>query len=456
MSVMTSRNPARMHIFDAAMADEVLAYVRDRISLSEAPLDYPGVHEDVLAALEGLITEDGMGVHEVLTRYDMVLSRTVISADSPRFLSFIPAAPSKAALLFDTVVSAASLQGVSWLEAAGAIAAENQVLRWIADAAGMPASAGGVFVQGGSAGNLSALAVARDEGRRKLGDPRARVRMAVSSDAHSSIRNSLRLLDVDTFEVPVSDHRLTGDALRAALAADATPHTVVGVAATCGTTNAGIIDDLAGLASVCAENNMWLHVDGAYGGAGLFSNARALYAGIEHADSFIVDPHKWLFAPFDSCALVYREPERARRVHTQDAAYLDVIHQSEGWNPGDYAHQLTRRARGLPLWFSLCVHGTAAYADAIQASIDLAAQVADELRASDDFTLVREPGLSVVLWRRIGWQARDYQALQQRLLDSQTAFVTPTVWEGETVGRFAFVHPGTTIEMVREVFAACR
>ena len=453
---MTDRDPAQMHTWDAAVADEVLAYVRDRLAMPEAPLDFPGDHGDVMAALDGLLNPAGSGVTEVMRRYDEVLSRTVISADSPRFFSFIPAAPTKAALLFDTVVSAASLQGVSWLEASGAIAAENQVLRWLADAAGMPAGTGGVFVQGGSAGNLSALAVARDEGRRRLGDPRARVRVAVSSDAHSSIRNSLRLLDMDPFEVPADDHRLTGEALAAALAADPQPQTVVAVAATAGTTNAGIIDDLAGIAAAAKQRNMWFHVDGAYGGAGLLSDQRERFAGIEFCDSFIVDPHKWLFAPFDSCALLYATPAIARRTHTQDAGYLDVIHQGEGWNPGDYAHQLTRRARGLPLWFSLCVHGTDAYRDAVQASIDLTAQVAAEIDSSDHMDMVREPSLSILLWRRIGWQPADYQRLQQRLLDAQTAFVTPTVWEGQTVGRFAFIHPATTMDMVREVIDACR
>ena len=116
---------------------------------------------------------------------------------------------------------------------------------------------------------------------------------------------------------------------------------------------------------MAAERGLWFHVDGAYGGAGLFApSVRAAYAGIEHADSFVVDPHKWLFAPFDCAALLYRDPSLARSVHKQDAGYLDVIHEAPAeWNPTDYAYHLTRRARGLPLWFSLCVHGVRAYSD---------------------------------------------------------------------------------------------
>jgi glutamate/tyrosine decarboxylase-like PLP-dependent enzyme len=379
----------------------------------------------------------------------------VISCDSPRFLAFIPAAPTKAALLFDMVVSCASLQGISWLEAAGAIAAENQVLRFIADLAGMPASAGGCFVTGGSAGNLSALVVARDTARHRLGlGAYDRIRIAVSDQAHSSINNTLRIIGVEPLVVPTTDHRLTGADLRAALARDADGAPVIGVVATAGTTNAGIVDDLSGIAQAAREHDLWFHVDGAYGGAGLFApSVRAKFAGIEDADSFVIDPHKWLFAPFDCAAVLYRQPRMAKAVHTQDASYLDVIHTDapEEWNPTDYAYHLTRRARGLPLWFSLAVHGSDAYRDAIEAALTTTRQAADLIRGHPDLELVREPELSVVLFRRKGWRPEDYHEWCVRLLAGQVAFVTPTSWQGETVARFAFLHPETTTAMIEEI-----
>ncbi|HTX27001.1 MAG TPA: pyridoxal-dependent decarboxylase [Streptosporangiaceae bacterium] len=448
-----------MHSVDAtteAMIRSVLAYAENRLRLDPVPLD-KGLRDpaELDVALRGLPAAEPHDPDQVLGVYASVIAPAVISADSPRFLGFIPAAPTKASLLFDMLVSCASIQGISWLEAAGAIDAENRVLRLIAERAGMPPQAGGCFVSGGSAGNLSALVVAREVAKRKAGPAAAgrRWRVAVSEDAHSSIVNALRICEMDALVVPAADHRLTGAGLRAAIEADGDPASLAAIVATSGTTNAGIIDDLAGAAAVAREYTLWFHVDGAYGGAGLFApSVRAAYDGIEHADSFIVDPHKWLFAPFDCAALLYRNPSVARSVHKQDASYLDVIHDTPGeWNPTDYAFHLTRRARGLPLWFSLSVYGVDAYSEAIEAAIDLARQAAAEIQARDDLELIREPDLGVVLFRRRGWDHARYTRWADQLLQDQVAFIPPSAWEGETVARFAFLHPHTSMDLVREI-----
>jgi aromatic-L-amino-acid decarboxylase len=446
-----------MHSVDPTtemMIRSVLAYAENRLRLDPVPLDAGSRDPAELdVALAGLLGDEGHNPDQVLGVYTSMLAPAVISADSPRFLGFIPAAPTKASLLFDMLISCASIQGISWLEAAGAIHAENQVLRLLADRVGLPDGAGGCFVSGGSAANLSALAVAREVAKRKSAVPARRWRAIVGSDAHSSVSNTLRLLEMDALVVPTADHRLTGDAVIATIAADGDPESLAAVVATAGTTNAGIIDDLAGLAQVADAYGLWFHVDGAYGGAGLFApSVRAAYEGIERADSFVVDPHKWLFAPYDCAALLYREPALARSVHKQDAGYLDVIHEQPAeWNPTDYAYHLTRRARGLPLWFSLCVHGVDAYSAAIESAISMAQQAAAEIVARDYLELVREPDLSIVLFRRIGWQADDYAAWADKLLADQVAFAPPTLWDGETVARLAFLHPETSMELVKEI-----
>ena len=438
------------------MVRSVLAYAENRLRMDPVPLDQgTQAAADLYKVLNGVIRDRSRAPDEVLGIYSSVIAPSIISADSPRFLGFIPAAPTKASLLFDMLISCASIQGISWLEASGAIAAENTVLRVIADEAGLPSSAGGCFVSGGSAGNLSALAVARETAKRRLGDEAAgrRLRVVVGLDAHSSIVNTLRLLEMDALVVETSDHRLTADAVNVALDAEPEVSDFAAIVCTSGTTNAGIIDDLAGVGEIARQHDWWFHVDGAYGGSGIFARSlRDKYAGIEQADSFILDPHKWLFTPFDCCALIYRQPDLARAVHTQDASYLDVIHVSEGeWNPTDYAHHLTRRARGLPLWFSMAVYGLDAYREAIEIAVRLARDTADLIKTTPHLELIREPDLGVVLFRRVGWEPADYNKWAQALHDEEIAFVPPTKWEGETVGRFAFLHPETSMVLVKEI-----
>src|SRR3954471_22994430 len=204
-----------MHAIDQSaeqMVRSVLAYAENRLRLDPVPLDQGTLTAAQLSdRLDGVIGQQGRGVDEVLGVYASVIAPSIISADSPRFLGFIPAAPSKASLLFDMLVSCASIQGISWLEASGAIAAENTVLRLIADEAGLPAGAGGCFVSGGSAGNLSCLAVARETAKKKLGADGTgrRLRVIVGTGAHSSIVNPLRVLEMDARVVETPDHRMT-------------------------------------------------------------------------------------------------------------------------------------------------------------------------------------------------------------------------------------------------------
>ena len=171
---------------------------------------------------------------------------------------------------------------------------------------------------------------------------------------------------------------------------------------------------------------------------------RSRYAGVERCDSFIVDPHKWLFAPFDCCALIYRDPQQGRAAHTQKAGYLDVLTDAAEFNPSDYSVGLTRRARGLPFWFSLATHGTDAYTEAIERTLEVTRYAAAEIGRRDYLELLREPDTSVVVFRRVGWTPQQYQRWSDRLLLANFAFVVPTSHEGETVTRFAIVNPNTT------------
>ncbi|HEY3631602.1 MAG TPA: aminotransferase class V-fold PLP-dependent enzyme, partial [Jatrophihabitantaceae bacterium] len=308
-----------------ALAD----YCLDRLAMN-APLDRPLTPEalDVLAG--DTITEHGIGGAEALRLWADVLAPACLSVDHPRYLSFIPSAPTKAASAFDMLVGASSVYPGSWLEGSGAVYAENQALRWLADLAGLPPEAGGVFVQGGTIGNLSALVAAREAALERRRERPARWAVCVTEETHSSVKHALRVvMDVDIVEVPGDERgRMTGAALRTVVDGlpDRVQDGIFAVVATAGTTNVGVVDDIAGIGAVAREHGWWLHVDGAYGGAGLAApSVRPLFDGIELADSFIVDPHKWLFAPFDSCALIYRDPRQGRAAHTQHAGYLDPV-----------------------------------------------------------------------------------------------------------------------------------
>jgi L-2,4-diaminobutyrate decarboxylase len=442
-----------MHLFEAsdrALAREVFDYVEDRLGESPA-LNAPASAEELQRLTGETVSADGLGAVEAFRIFREVVAPACINTAHPRFLSFIPHAPTTASTLFDLALSASNIFGDWWIEGAGAIHAENQALRWITDLLEWPEEAGGVFVSGGTAGNLSGLAVGRDARRRRGAGSRGREAVAITAGAHPSLRLAARVLDLEVLEVRGDDRgRMLGSALREAL--DGSDLAPCVVAATAGTTNLGAIDDLEGIAEVCEERDLWLHVDGAYGGAAVAApSVRARFGGIERADSFVVDPHKWLFAPVDCAALVYRDPTHAKTAFAQHAEYIDAAPGRSEWNPSDYAVHLSRRARGLPFWFSLATHGSRAYVDAIEYGLALAREAAELIRGSPHLELAFEPELSVVAFRRNGWQPADSQDWSDRMLAQGQTLTAPTSWKGEGLLRFCFVNPTTTIEDVRGI-----
>lgn len=443
-----------------SIVDLVLDYSRRRILSSDTPLDKPFTATELRRLAGPTIGEDGLGAARALSIFEHILAPSCITTDHAQYLSFIPSAPTKAATAFDLVVSASALYGGSWLEGAGAVHAENEVLAWLAHEFGLPATSGGVFVQGGTLGNLSALVAAREAARTRAaeaGRPQPeRWKIVGSTEAHSSIASAARVMDVDIVLVPAgADGVLRGAAVAEALAEHGDAAFVV--VATGGSTNFGIVDDIASIAALKSTHDFWLHVDGAYGLAAMLSPLRRhVFEGVSEADSVIVDPHKWLFAPFDACALIYRDPETGRRAHTQHAEYLDTLTQTSDWSPSDYAAHLTRRARGMPLWFSLASYGAGAYRDAISAAILLADRIADEIERRPWLTLVRRPQLGVVVFERDGWEKADYDRWSSSLLDDQHAFVVPSSHAGRPNTRFAILNPRTTFEQLTEILDTMR
>ncbi|MBL7472693.1 pyridoxal phosphate-dependent decarboxylase family protein [Robertkochia sediminum] len=444
-----------MHNIDIDLVDmtlDVMKYAINRITKTVPDLGVPKKAEELKRIVGETITEKGIGGEKAFELFRDVLVKATVPIDHPRHLAFVPAAPTRAAVMFDLVTSASSIHGAYWMEGAGGIFCENEAMKWLVSLTGMPEGAFGVFTSGGTAANLSAIVTARETWRKAPENQRKRGMVITSIGAHSSIKAMAKVADVDVHLVDTED-RLSGAQLKACI--DGLPEEdrarLFAVVATGGTTNAGIIDDLEGISEVCERQSLWFHVDAAYGGGALLADSvRHLFQGIEKADSITIDPHKWLFSPYDCGAVLYKDPQLAKEAHSQEGSYLEIFKDegAHGFNPADYQIQLTRRVRGLPLWFSLAMHGTDKYKWAVEEGISLANKAGDMIEREDHLELVRDPSLSCVLFRRKGWAPDDYRDWTYKNHREGVALVTPTKWRTadgfETVARFCFINPHTT------------
>lgn len=448
-----------MHTIDMSLVEmtlDVMKYTIDRISNVTPELGSPKKEADLLEMVGETITPAGIGGETAFKLFRDVLVKATVPIDHPRHLAFVPAAPTRAAIMFDLVTSASSIHGAYWMEGAGGIFCENQAMKWLVSLTGLPEGSFGVFTSGGTAANLSAMVAARDDWRgRTEWNNSVKGLVLTSTGAHSSVQAMARVMDADIILIDCDGDFLTGEELeKAVINLDKEKRDrLFAVVATGGTTNAGIIDDLDGIANVCGKENIWFHVDCAYGGGALAApSVRHLFNGIEKADSITIDPHKWLFSPYDCGAVIYKDMELAKNAHSQKGAYLEIFKDegAQGFNPSDYQIQLTRRVRGMPLWFSLAMHGTEKYKKAIERGIELARIAARKIEEKPYLELVRPASLSVVLFRRKNWNPDQYRDWTYKNHRDGLALVTPTTWKtngvNETISRFCFINPDTTEE----------
>lgn len=444
-----------MHNIDIDLVEmtlDVMKYAINRITHADPELGVPKRAEELKAQAGETITPKGIGGEKAFELFKDVFIKATVPIDHPRHLAFVPAAPTRAAIMFDLVTSASSIHGAYWMEGAGGIFCENEAMRWLVSLTGLPEGAFGVFTSGGTAANLSAIVTAREAWRTREENRGKKGMVLTSVGAHSSIKAMAKVADVDVYLVDTED-RLSGRQLADTISGlDVNDRErLFAVVGTGGTTNAGIIDDLEGIAAVCQQESLWFHIDAAYGGGALLADSvRHLFTGIEQADSITIDPHKWLFSPYDCGAVIYRDPELAKNAHSQEGSYLDIFKDEGaiGFNPADYQIQLTRRVRGLPLWFSLAMHGTDKYKWAVEEGITLANKAGEMIDREAHVELVRDPSLSCVLFRRKGWTPDDYRDWTYKNHRDGIALVTPTKWKTgdtyETVARFCFINPHTT------------
>lgn len=447
----------KMHKIDIDLVEmtlDVMKYTIDRISNVTPELGAPKKEDELFEMIGETVTPKGIGGEVAFKMFRDILVKATVPIDHPRHLAFVPAAPTRAAIMFDLVTSASSIHGAYWMEGAGGIFCENQAMKWLVSLTGLPKGAFGVFTSGGTAANLSGLVTARDAWReRDSGNIGVRALLLTSNGAHSSIQAMARVMDADVVMIDCPDENLRGHTLQSAIDKMEVKDRkrLFAVVATGGTTNAGIIDELDSIADVCEKEDVWFHVDAAYGGGALAApSVRHLFNGIERADSITIDPHKWLFSPYDCGAIIYKDMKLAAEAHSQKGSYLEIFKDegAEGFNPADYQIQLTRRLRGMPLWFSLAMHGTDKYTNAIEKGIQLAKIAAQKIEDNENLELVRPASLSVVLFRRKGWSPEDYRDWTYRNHKEGIALVTPTKWMGEdgyeTISRFCFINPETS------------
>jgi glutamate/tyrosine decarboxylase-like PLP-dependent enzyme len=377
----------------------------------------------------------------------------------PAFFAFIPSNGTWPGALGDFIASAMNIYAGHWSEAAGPSQVELEVLRWFADWIGYPAASAGVLLSGGSAANMTALACARET---LVGPMRDDLVAYVSDQAHSSMARAARVLGFRPGQLRVlpADRanrmapRLLEDAIEADRRAGRRP---LFVAAAAGATNTGAVDPLGELADVCARHGLWLHADAAYGGfAVLTERGRAALAGLERADSVAMDPHKWLYQPLECGALLVRDGAALRSAFTITPPYLeDVAGAHEEVDFCDLGMQLSRSARALKVWLSVRTFGLAAFREAIDRCLDLAARAAARVEASDALELLAPPSLGIVCLRRRLPDVADEDALavaNARLVSlletTGTAFASSTRLQGRYAVRLCILNHTTRREDV--------
>ncbi len=439
---------------DTDAIDKMMAWTTTRIA--SQPDSYFGAKSPTQldVTMAGVITEHGCGDVAAFKIFTDAIIPSLRVQNHPNNLAYVAAAPTPSSLGFDAVIGATGVFAGTWEGGSGAIHAENQALAWLAGLAGLPDSSGGVFVAGGTMGNLSALHAARHWRMAKLGKRPQRWAMLASEQVHSSIQLAANVMDVELVLVATDENGvMCADDARQAID---DPTRFFAIIANAGATNCGAIDDLRGLGELAQQLGLWLHVDGALGlGALCNAKARQDFDGLALADSFIIDPPKWLFTPYDCCALIYKNPTDAVMAHSQTAVYLDNI-ADDVWNPAQYAIHLSRRARGLPFWFSLVSNGTEAYSQAIAACIDTAHQIADWLDASAKFDLLVRSKLSVLLFRPTNISDAQLDEWAEHARADGTIYCLPTQWRGQKALRICVVNPHTdaneVIRILQESF----
>jgi glutamate/tyrosine decarboxylase-like PLP-dependent enzyme len=416
--------------------------------------------------LRTALPEQATPVHELVEILARDVFPNALKSDHPRFYAFVPSPTNFVSVIGDLLVSGHNLFAGHWMAASAAGQIEINVIDWLNELVGFPKKeGGGILVSGGSMANLSAIATAREA---KLGGPNEKAIVYCSDQTHSSMAKGLRILGFRPEQkrtIATDDgFRLSIPALEAAIAEDrAAGRVPFCVVANGGTTNTGAVDPLGPLADVCAREKLWLHVDGAYGAAAVITErGKAALAGIERADSITLDPHKWLFQPYElGCLLVrdYTTLQKAFRVEDEDHA--DYLEDVTRWVKNDVNFyecgvQLTRSFKALKLWLSLRAFGLGEFRRAIEIGFEMADHAERTLRAAGTWDVVTPSQMGVVTfrWRDSSKSATEIDAITRGTVEMMRedgyALVMSTALGGRAVLRLCPINPGTNRGEIEE------
>ncbi|OAB80617.1 pyridoxal phosphate-dependent decarboxylase family protein [Cochleicola gelatinilyticus] len=398
---------------------------------------------------------------------DNVMTKSAI-VSHPKSYSFVPGPSNYISTMADTLATGFNIFSGGWVASPAAAELEIVTLQWLLKIFGFPQKkGGGIFTSGGSMANLTAIVTAR---RVKCGDDFSNAVIYLSDQAHSSNIKAIRILGFRKEQIRIiptdSEFKFSVNKLKNAIAKDRIegmhPFCLV---ATAGTTNTGTVDPLSALSKICKEEDIWFHIDGAYGGAAILAkDGKQLLKGVNKADSLTVDPHKWFFQPYEMGCLLVKNHKWLKSTFTEKPEYLrDVEGNESEINFYDHGVQLTRRFRALKFYMSIKTFGLKSFRKAITYNIDLAERAEKHLRKSKNWEIISPATLAVINFRfnPIGnsFSEKKLDALNQRIsekvIQSEEALLVTTVLNGQVVLRMCLINPRTTFENIKETLAVC-
>ena len=417
--------------------------------------------EDAVEAISNEpLPQDGLPWPEVLEQFDQQVISTLSHVDHPRNFAFIPLAGNFVGAMADTLASGYNVFNAAYKMGESASEVERVTVDWLRQIFGMPKEAGGIFVSGGSVANLSALAVARQV---QLGGDMRDAVAYCSDQMHFAVSRGMRILGFASHQLckiaSDEDFRLSLTDLERTIAADkAAGKRPFCIVATAGTTNTGAVDPLSELADLCEREDLWLHVDGAYGAAAsLTTRGKKALAGMERAHSLAMDAHKWLFQPIECGCVLVRERRWLSQTFKESPDLLkDTEQEGDELNYMYMGIQLTRHFRALKLWMSLKVFGADAMRRAIERGFELAELAELFLRDSGKWEIITPAQMAIVTFRYIPRNGDESLAnevtnsLVMALARDGFAFASSTKLRGKSVLRMCTNNPRTTTDDLKE------